>query len=236
MCDPSLPVGHTGPVLVMIDLDNTLNDRASAVTAWIDEFCAERGLPLDAPAWMETNDQDGYGDRLAMFGELRLRYGIRATADELVATYRAGVRRHLREVPGARRCLADLRRAGRTVVIVSNGAGPAQQHKIDALGFRSLVDAVVVSDEVGVAKPRAEIFELAAERVGLPLKGAWMVGDSPHHDIGGAQAIGLSTVWIHRQRPWNPDLPRPTAVIGSLAELGPVLATGSAWPRAHGPP
>lgn len=211
-------------MLVMIDLDNTLNDRAAAVTAWIRGFCAERSLPAGARSWMEANDNDGYGDRRALFATLADRYRLDESADELLAIYRAGVQGHLREVPGASRCLADLRRAGHRLVVLSNGSGEAQQYKIDALGFRSLVDAVVVSAEVGVAKPDAAIFELAASSVDLPLDGAWMVGDSALHDIGGAQALGLSTAWIHRQRTWDPALPPPTAIIGTLDELAPTIA------------
>ncbi|MCP4966040.1 MAG: HAD-IA family hydrolase [bacterium] len=73
-----------------------------------------------------------------------------------------------------------------------------QQHaKIDALGFRDLVDAVCVSGDLGVEKPSPEIFELAAEQASASLTGARMVGDSPANDVNG----GLSHSPLKCERP-----------------------------------
>ena len=58
----------------------------------------------------------------------------------------------------------------------------------------------VISEEAGVSKPNPRIFALAAQRVRMRLRGAWVVGDSPEADIGGAAAIGLPSVWLHRGR------------------------------------
>ena len=56
----------------------------------------------------------------------------------------------------------------------------------------------------------------------MRLGGAWMVGDSPEADIGGAAAVGLPSVWLHRGRGWTdaryaPDPSPPTALIAALA-------------------
>jgi putative hydrolase of the HAD superfamily len=42
-----------------------------------------------------------------------------------------------------------------------------------------------------VRKPNRRIFEIAAESVGQPLDGSWVVGDDPVLDIGGAAGAGL---------------------------------------------
>lgn len=211
-------------MLVMIDLDNTINDRAGAFAAWARAECAERGLEPSVAEWMIEVDQDGYGERDAILAAIFDRLGATGPLAELQAGYRTAIRRHLREVPGARRCLTDLRAAGHTLVVVTNGGTEPQHHKVDVLGFRPLVDGVVVSGEVGVAKPDPAIFHLAAETVGHDLHGAWMVGDSAHHDIAGAQALGLSTAWIDRGRRWEAATPPPTVTIGHLDELAPALA------------
>lgn len=212
---------------MLIDLDNTINDRAGAFAAWAEEACGRAGLDRSAVDWMVEIDADGYGDRTAILTAIFERLGRSGPLEELAADYRRAIRRHLREVPGARRCLAELRAAGHTVVILTNGSADAQHHKIDVLGFRDLVDGVVVSGEVGVAKPDPAIFRLAAEAVARSLEGAWMVGDSAHHDIAGARALGLATAWIDRGRRWDDATPPPTVTIGHLDQLAPAIAATS---------
>ena len=50
----------------------------------------------------------------------------------------------------------------------------------------------VISEEAGVSKPNPRIFALAAERARMRLRGAWVIGDSPEADIGGAAAAGAT--------------------------------------------
>jgi putative hydrolase of the HAD superfamily len=83
----------------------------------------------------------------------------------------------------------------------------------------------VISEEAGVSKPNPRIFALAARRVRMPLRGAWMVGDSPEADIGGATAVGLPSVWLHRGRRWPDTRFAPTRTAdGLIAAVAAVLA------------
>lgn len=118
--------------------------------------------------------------------------------------------------PGAQQCLVSLREQGHRLAIVTNGSSQQQQAKIDALGLRSLVDGVCVSGELGIKKPDARLFQAAADATSTTLDG---MGDSPHHDVGGADRLGVSTVWIRRGRPWTEAGYEPTITIDSLAEL-----------------
>ncbi len=58
---------------------------------------------------------------------------------------------------------------------------------------------VVVSDEVGVAKPDPRIFHVALRRAGLQPKEAAYVGDAPE-DVEGSLAAGLQPVLIKRKQ------------------------------------
>ena len=220
----------------MIDLDNTLADRAGAVAAWAAELCAEHDLPPGTADRLVQLDADGYGDRLRPFRELRTRFDLGRSEQDLQAHYRARAEALIQPLPGAERCLEDLRRAGLAVAIVSNGNGGRQRAKIAKFGFEPLVDAICVSEELGVAKPDPAIFRAAATAAGATLDGAWVVGDSPRHDIGGGHRLGLGTVWLRRGRSWgqagpgaghtavdDPDAVRPTHVIDSLDALAPLL-------------
>ena len=85
--------------------------------------------------------------------------------------------------------LRALRAAGMRLVIASNWdcsladwLGPA--------GLLELVDAVVTSAEVGVAKPDPLVFRRALAVAGVGPEAAVHVGDSPDNDVAGARAAG----------------------------------------------
>jgi putative hydrolase of the HAD superfamily len=83
----------------------------------------------------------------------------------------------------------------------------------------------VISEQAGVSKPNPRIFALAAQRVRMRLGGAWVVGDSPEADIGGAAAMGLPSVWLHRGRDWMDNRFAPTAVVGNVIQgLSAIMA------------
>lgn len=203
----------------MLDLDNTLADRQAAVAAWVSEFSLEYGLPDGAEEWILDLDSDGYSDRSEIFRAIRSRFDLEPPLNRLLVEYRRRVVQLAVPTAGAVDCLVAMRSRDWTLALVTNGSSGQQHAKIDALGFRDLVDAVCVSGDLGVKKPSPEIFELAAEQAGASLDGAWMVGDSPTNDVDGVRNLGLKTAWVSRGRRWPDDLPPPTISISSLESL-----------------
>jgi putative hydrolase of the HAD superfamily len=116
------------------------------------------------------------------------------------------------EVPGV---LARLRADGARLAVVSNW-DVSLHDVLERTGLRRLVDAVVISAELGVAKPDPAIFRTALERVGAEAEGALHVGDSLEEDIVGARAAGLQAVLVLRDGGAAPDGVR---TVSSLAEL-----------------
>jgi len=223
---PRLRVGLRAtmpPMLVMLDLDNTLLDRHAAVAAWATEFASERALKPGAAEWMMTQDQDGYADRRTVFETIREEFNLEPSIESLLADYRRRVIELSALTPGATQCLGLLRAAGYLTAIVSNGSSGQQHSKIDALGLRGLVDAVVVSGDLGIKKPDARVFQAAATATGSRLVGSWMVGDSPTHDIVGGSLCGTKTAWLNRGRSWIESAAEPTINISSLTELVPAI-------------
>ncbi|MDH3705941.1 MAG: HAD family hydrolase [Acidimicrobiia bacterium] len=215
-------------MLVMLDLDNTLSDRAAAVGTWVDEFVVDRGLPDRERAWILDRDQDGYSDRRDVFEAIIDRYALADPIDDLLTAYQRRVIELSTPTPGATSCLQDLRAAGHVLAIVSNGSSIQQHGKIDALGLRDLVDAVIISGDLDIKKPDPRIFEAASSAAGLPLGQAWMVGDSPLHDVVGADRCEAKTAWLNRGRTWTDPTTEPTVTIGSLAELLPAIESAAA--------
>lgn len=62
-------------------------------------------------------------------------------------------------------------------------------------------DEVIISSEVGAAKPHARMFEAALAAAGCQPEQALHIGDDPRCDIGGAQSYGIQAFQV--QRPEN---------------------------------
>jgi len=135
-------------------------------------------------------------------------------AADLSRQYRAHYQKLRRTVPGVRSLLERLR--GRTVVgVVTNNEVAEQERKLDHLRLRRLVDFMVVSQAVGVAKPDPRIFELALSRARAAPKETVMIGDSWRSDVTGARNAGIRAVWFNRFHLAPPD-PWPVPELDSF--------------------
>ena len=106
------------------------------------------------------------------------------------------------------------------LAIITNGARDSQREKLRAVGIEAAFDVVVISAEVGIAKPDPRIFDLALGDLGVAARDAWFVGDSLRNDVGGAKAASLTAVWLNRTgAPRSAEDPTPDAEIASLDEV-----------------
>jgi putative hydrolase of the HAD superfamily len=130
---------------------------------------------------------------------------------------------------GAQRLLRALHEHGLRTVILTNGTTNPQRDKVEATRLAGLVDAVVVSAEVGWHKPDAGAFLTALEAVGGRPEDAAMVGDDLEYDVDGALAAGFARViWLARGR--SHDDPRVT-VVSRLDAVAAALGLAS-WSPA----
>ena len=215
--------------LLLVDLDNTLLDRESAFRTTAARLLAEVGAPESDLEWLIEADDDGHTSRYELADAIRLRYGLSITVVEIVEALREGVRRFSRLDPLVACALDIAANAGWIPVIVTNGGAHQQEAKIRMTGLDQYVAEWVISEEAGVAKPDSRIFEIAADRARMGLRGAWMIGDSPEADIAGAANLGLPSVWLHRGRRWTEQRFAPTVTAGSIvAALAAVLDRAAA--------
>jgi HAD superfamily hydrolase (TIGR01509 family) len=118
--------------------------------------------------------------------------------DSLVAADRALLRElavlHEDAVP----FLASLRTAGVRTAFVSNCADNTRP-LLEELGLAALVDELVLSCEVGVAKPDPGIFHEALRRLDVAPEEALFVDDQPSY-CAAATALGITAVRIDRFR------------------------------------
>lgn len=109
------------------------------------------------------------------------------------------------------------------LALVTNGAACLQREKLDASGLGGHFDVVVVSADLGTAKPDAAIFQHTLSLLGCDAEHAVMVGDSLARDVDGATSAGLGGVWVNRSGRSRPT-DRPGLVeISTLSDLPAAL-------------
>lgn len=112
-----------------------------------------------------------------------------------------------------------------SLALVTNGASDTQRENLRVLDIEDRFDAVVISGEVGVAKPDARIFRFALDELGILPENVWHVGDDLNTDVVGAKAASLTAVWLNRGGdPQKPGAPKPDYEIRSLRDLAAPLS------------
>lgn len=118
-----------------------------------------------------------------------------------VPTLLAWHRDHRPEIelyPDAREFLLRMASSSIPVVLLTDGRRVTQEHKVDALGIRRLLDAVLISEATGYTKKDIEAYERAAAE--LPGREPLMYfGDNPLKDVQHPASLGW-TVFLMRSR------------------------------------
>jgi 2-haloacid dehalogenase len=98
---------------------------------------------------------------------------------------------------GAAATLADLKKRGSRLAILSNGSPPMLAAAVDAAGMGELFDAVLSVDSVRAYKPRPEVYALVTNRFSIKPEQAVFVS-SNRWDVMGASSFGFGAVWLNR--------------------------------------
>jgi putative hydrolase of the HAD superfamily len=215
--------------LLLVDLDNTLIDRAGAFRRWAREFASARGDSAADVRWLVAADRDGLEPRERLATKIGERFGLEGQAGaDLLVELRGGLIRQIVPDGAVTEAPRTARAAGWVPLVVTNGTVEQQERKLRHTGLDREVAGWVISEGVGVRKPAPEIFRLAADKSGQSLDGAWMIGDSAEADIGGARSTGLPGVWLHRGRPRPVGAFQPAHTADSFPQaVETVLAAGN---------
>ncbi len=87
------------------------------------------------------------------------------------------------------------------VGIITNGSVEMQRAKLERMNLLPFFEEklIIISEEVGVSKPDPVIFHSALACAGIAPSEAVHFGDSLHHDIKGANLVGMSSALIHTE-------------------------------------
>ena len=106
------------------------------------------------------------------------------------------------------------------LAIVTNGLQAVQRSRLAHSRIRAFITELIISEEVGAAKPQPAFFDAAFARTGQPAKSDFLIiGDSLTSDIQGGVDYGLDTCWYNPTAESRPDSLPITYEIGHLREL-----------------
>jgi 2-haloacid dehalogenase len=217
---------------LLFDLDSTLFDAATSEDAAFDETLRLGGVDdparyrdlynaINGALWasVERGELTPLVVRNLRFEQLVERAGLDADPVLLADVFVAGMGNHGELYEGVREVLEVL--AGRaSLALVTNGLSEVQRARVDRLNLAPFFSTIVISSEVGVAKPAPGFFDVVFEQLGWPPKDtALMVGDSLTSDMRGGHDYGLATCWYNPDRRRVEDRNTITHEINDLAEL-----------------
>ncbi|MDQ3887331.1 MAG: HAD family hydrolase [Actinomycetota bacterium] len=218
---------------VCLDIDDTLVDYGSSMRAGLREML---GADDAWPAWCATTERhyprftageidfdtmrrQRTKDFFATRGELLNDDEVMEREDRRMMAMQRAWRLFDDVLP----CLRWLRAVGLRIAAVTNAASCHQRAKLQALDLDAAFDAVVISDEIGVAKPDPVIFHAACAELGVGPAHTVHVGDRLDLDAQGARAAGLRGVWLNRTTRSDRACPVGVTMISDLAELPKVV-------------
>lgn len=216
---------------LLFDFDHTLFDSDVAEAAAFDDTLRSAGA--DRPQDYYETFTDINTDLWAKVeqavlspNELRhLRFRLLIEATGLVADpvemgdrYVWGMGTNGDLYAGARDVIESLSGSA-TLALITNGIGEVQRTRIERLAIDHYFEAVVISGDVGKAKPGTEIFDIAFDQLGRPAKAtALIIGDNLGSDIQGGINYGIDTCWYNPEGRDSNGMPI-THEIGDLASL-----------------
>ena len=104
---------------------------------------------------------------------------------------------HLYE--GVEMLLKELRSRGFLLGIITDGRPEGQRAKIVALGLETLVDEIIVTDELGgteFRKPNPAAFQKMKEKMDVEYKEMCYIGDNIKKDFIAPEQLGMRTIWF----------------------------------------
>lgn len=104
--------------------------------------------------------------------------------------------------------------------IITNGFTELQQRRLENTNTTKYFDIVVVSEQIGAAKPDKQVFDYAFALMDeLDKTKVLMVGDTLASDILGGYNAGIDTCWFNPAYLTNDSSIHPTYEINQISEL-----------------
>ena len=110
------------------------------------------------------------------------------------------------------------------LAIVTNGLASVQNPRFKSSELRKYFKHIIISEEIGFAKPKKEIFDYSFNLLDNPSKeSVIIIGDNLTSDIKGGEDYGIDTCWFNPAKKTSNSGINPTYEISNLNELKKIL-------------
>ncbi|MFG6373267.1 MAG: YjjG family noncanonical pyrimidine nucleotidase [Oscillospiraceae bacterium] len=217
---------------VLLDADGTLLDFEATERQALRRSMETRGIPFDdgimqayldinVPLWAahyrgEISRETLMVKRFEDFGKAM---GVTADPEDWNREYLRLLGDCGNVLPGAVELLAALKPQC-TLVLATNGLADIQRRRLRDNPIAPYLDAIFISEEMGIGKPEKGYFEQVLAALGADPAQTVMLGDDLNSDIQGAVNAGLDSIWYSRAKERNP---LPTYQIGRLEQAAEII-------------
>ncbi|WP_208559291.1 YjjG family noncanonical pyrimidine nucleotidase [Marinilactibacillus kalidii] len=127
-------------------------------------------------------------------------------------------------IEGAEVLLQNLKAQGFRLIAGTNGPSSTQRKRLKGTGLDQLFDEVIISEEIGIAKPDPTFFSpLFDQHQMISTENTVMIGDSLQSDILGAANAGITSIWFNPLQVKNQTSILPDFEVYSYQELEDLL-------------
>ena len=219
---------------LLADNDNTLMDLSAAehhalrqtLTAVgidpTDETCALYSGINDA-LWkaLERGETTQKALKVERFRQLLEAMGrTELNADDVAALYADNLSTRADLMPWAMEFMEAIH-GKMKIALVSNGVSAIQRGRLSRCAFTPMLDAVIISAELGVSQPDPAMGYAALEALGCTDKReAVLLGDSLSADIPAAVNAGIDSIFLNLK---GKETDKPTYSVRTLQEAAEIL-------------
>ena len=223
---------------LLFDADGTLLDydkaEAAALQQTFQHFDVsfqphhlETYRRVNAELWraFERGEIDQSRLKLRRFELLAEAIGLPLDAAQFSAVYLTQLGQNAQLIEGAEAMLQTL--SGQVnMMLITNGLHAVQRSRFALSPLPAYFADIIISEEVGVAKPDPRIFDIAFEKMGNPAKDrVLIIGDSLSSDMAGGANYGIDTCWFNPDGRARDGQVGITHEIRRLTELPPLVGT-----------
>ena len=217
---------------LLFDADNTLFDFHASEAWALEQAIIGLGIhfiPTHVEIYREVNHlcwrqyEDGIlpkkdlrGKRFEWFFE---KLGLKPDIDRVATDYLSFLSQSCILIPGAEDLLQEVSK-NHALVLVTNGLKEVQRPRLRQSSIEHYFETIVVSDEIGHAKPDAAFFDYTFDKINHPDKSkVLMIGDNINADIRGGLQYGLDSCWYNPNQKKTEKGIEPTYVISEIGKL-----------------
>lgn len=220
---------------VLLDADGTLLDFEATERQALRRTLERRGLPyneaaletylsINVPLWAAHHRGELSREELMVrrFRDFAQVLGIAADPEEWNREYLDSLGDCGDVLPGAVELLAALK-PHCVLALATNGLADIQRRRLKNNPILPYLDAIFISEEIGVGKPAKEYFDRVLTALNADPAQTVMVGDDLNSDIQGAVNAGIDSILYSHSKEKNQ---LPTYQVSDLGQVAEIIVGG----------